>query len=229
MENRQFDAGKPTLTWMPPEGSSNGLVCIRTRLLTVDRVVAAGVDEQQLALTAGTYNWQARGALSKKVRRRERSQEDEERAEREKEAEARRKRVRRVNFDQEDRDALRELARSRDDGTRLPLDATPDGLREIAIDGTPHSAKEAGVKLRKLTQTFYERLMDPRFYGVTNDELADVMVATEFWDRQLHTSEAGKWSWGLRRLKRHGGSIGNILWSGCSDSDFAAAAALYNV
>ena len=109
----------------------------------------------------------ARGALSKKVRRRERSQEDAERAEREKEADARRKRVRHVKFEKEDRDALCKLARSRDDGTRLPLETTPAGLRETAMDGTPRSAKAAGMQLRKLTQTFYEQIMDPRFYGVT--------------------------------------------------------------
>jgi hypothetical protein len=235
MENHHLSQlSKPTLTWMPPEGSSTGLVCIRTRHLTADRVVAAGVDSQQLALTAD--NWQARGALSKQVRRRERSKEDAVRAQREKAVEARRKRVRRVNFEKEDRDALRKVARSHDDGTRLPLEATPGGLRETAIDGTPHSAKAAGAKLRKLTQTFYERLMDPRFYGVTENELADVMVETEFWDSRTQDRDSsaaghGEWDWGLRRLKRYGGSIGKwkILWSGCSDSDFAAAAALYNV
>ena len=221
MENRQLShLSKPTLTWVPPEGSSTGLVCIRTRHLTLDRVVAAGVDEQQLALTTGADNWVARAALLKKVRRRERSHEDAERAEREKAAEARRKRVRRINFDKEDRDALRKLARSHDDGTRLPLEGTPNGLRETAMDGSPRSAKEAGRKLRKLTQTFYERLRDPRFYGLTEDELVDVMVKTDTWVTTWSRPEApnGEWSKCWRSLKRYGGhDRGHVM--GASDSD----------
>ena len=41
------------------------------------------------------------------------------------------------------------------------------------MDGTPRRAKAAGTQLRKLTQTFYERLF---FMGVTEDELDAVEV-----------------------------------------------------
>ena len=63
---------------------------------------AAGVDEALLELTAGADNWVERRALSKKLRRTETHQGATQKA-----AEARRKCVRRVNFEKEDRDALR--------------------------------------------------------------------------------------------------------------------------
>ena len=147
-----------------------------------------------------------------------------ERAECEKAAEARRKRVRRVNFEKEDRGRLRKVARSRDDGTRLPLEATPEGLRETAMHGSPRSAKEAGRKLRKLTQTFYERLRDPRFYGVTDEDLSNCVVKTQFWDGQ-----DGQWATGTRLLKRYSGrfvssdSHGYYVSSDWSESDAAVS------
>ena len=143
------------LTWVKPEHSTTGLACIRTRLITNERLVAAGIDEKKNELTA----WDARRLLSKQVRRQERKLErnaDEDATR--KQAEARRKRMRRVVFDNEDRNALRKLARSCNDGTQLELEPTPEGLRETAKDGTPRSAKAAGAKLRKLTNTFYSRL-----------------------------------------------------------------------
>ena len=70
--------------------------------LTKDRLAAAGVDEALLELTAGADNWVERRALSKKLRRTETHQGATQKA-----AEARRKCVRRVNFEKEDRDALR--------------------------------------------------------------------------------------------------------------------------
>ena len=110
------------------------------------------------------------------VRRAERAKEDSERAEREKEAEARRKRVRRIEKEKEDRDAMRELARSRCDS--LPLEATPAGLRETAVDGTPRRAKAAGAKLRELTVSFYQKLTSPRLYNMEPVELGSVQVPT---------------------------------------------------
>ena len=115
------------------------------------------------------------------IHKRQRKRVDSEQARLHKEAEARRKRVRRVNFDKEDRDALRELANSLNDGSKLELPPTPAGLREMALDGTPRSAKAAGLKLRKLTRTFYERLKDTRFYGVTEKQLRHVEVKTKFY------------------------------------------------
>ena len=110
------------LTWMPPVHGQEGIVCIRTRMLTTERLVAAGIDEQKLAMTAGDDNWEARRALSKQVRRRERNQNDPA----QKQAEARRKRVRRVYFDKEYCDRLRKLASSRDDGIKPALELTPE-------------------------------------------------------------------------------------------------------
>jgi hypothetical protein len=143
------------LTWVKPEHSTTGTTCIRTRLIKTERLVAAGIDGKKNELTA----WNARRLLSKQVRRQERKLErnaDEDATR--KQAEARRKRMRRVVFDNEDRNALRKLARSCNDGTQLELEPTPEGLRETAKDGTPRSAKAAGAKLRKLTNTFYSRL-----------------------------------------------------------------------
>ena len=117
-------------------------------------------------------------------------------------AEARRKRVRRIDEGKEDRDALRELASSRACEAQesvLPLEATPAGMRETAVDGTPRSAKAAGAELRKLTQSFHERLQDPRFYDVAPEELEAVRVRVQVWD-----SREG-WRPGVRPLKRYGG------------------------
>ena len=116
--------------------------------------------------------------------------------------EARRKRVRRIEEGKEDRDALRELASSRACEAQediLPLEATPAGVREAAVDGTPRSAKAAGAELRKLTQTFYERLVDPRFYDVAPEELEAVRVQVRVWDN------CEGWRLGVRPLKRFGG------------------------
>ena len=113
------------------------------------------------------------------VRRAERAKEDPAHAEREKEAEARRKRVRRIELEKEDRDAMRELALSRCDS--LPLEATPAGLRETAVDGTPRRAKAAGAKLRELTVSFYQKLINPRLYNVEPVELGNVQVPTTCW------------------------------------------------
>ena len=112
--------------------------------------------------------------------------------------------MRRIEEGKEDRDALRQLASSRNDGTVLELEATPAGVREAAMDGTPRSAKAAGATLRALTQTFYERLLDPRFYNVEHDELERLQVATEFWDATSNRRDP-HWEMGVRPLKRFGG------------------------
>ena len=152
-------------------------------------------------------DWQRQETLREAgIHKRQRKSVDPEQAQLHKEAEARRKRVRRVNFDKEDRDALRELANSRNDGSKLELPPTPAGLRETALDGTPRSAKAAGLKLRKLTRTFYERLKDPRFYGVTEKQLRHVEVKTKFCPTDSQDFEK-EWTTGVRRLKQYGGSI----------------------
>ena len=130
----------------------------------------------------------------KAVRRAERRQENPERAALEGEAEARRKRVRRIELAKEDRDALRELASSRDCDA-LPLEATPAGLRETALDGTPRSAKAAGAQLRVLTQSFLMRLTDPRFYGFEHGELEAVSVPTEIWDNAPGRNRGHRQDW----------------------------------
>ena len=141
--------------------------------------------------------------VSKAVRRAERAANPVD-AQRIKESDARRKRVRRVDDGKEDRDALRTLANSCNDGTMLePLDATPAGLRETAMDGTPRSAKAAGARLRALTQTFYERMQTS--YGVTYEELLAVRVETELWDTSVPHRQG--WEKGTRPLKRFGGKL----------------------
>ena len=175
---------------LPAEWKSSNRhgVCVK-RLHTDERAAAAGFD--------GDYQESA-------VRRVERRQEDPERAALEREAEARRKRARCVELEKEDRDALRELASSRNElHEALPLEATPAGLRETAVDGTPRSAKAAGAQLRALTQSFYQRLTDPRCYGFKHEDLLSVQVRTESWQpRQF-------WESGVRNLKRVGGES---LW-----------------
>ena len=52
-------------------------------------------------------------------------------------------------------------------------------MRETAVDGTPRSAKAAGAELRKLKQSFHERLQDPRFYDVAPEELEAVRVRVQ--------------------------------------------------
>ena len=113
--------------------------CVKRRH-TDERAAAAGFDVDEEYCT-------------KAVRRVERAREDPERARREKEAEARRRGVRRIEEGKEDRDAIRDFASSRACDS-LPLEATPAGLRQTAIEGTPRSAKAAGAKLRELTQSF---------------------------------------------------------------------------
>ena len=70
------------------------------------------------------------------VARLERRKGDAAKAEAEMEVDARRKRVRRINDEKEDRDALRELASSRNDCAHLELEQTP----YAASDRTPHLA-----------------------------------------------------------------------------------------
>ena len=186
---------------LPAEWTSSNIygVCVK-RLHTDERAAAAGFDDE----------WS-----EKAVRRAERAQEDPERAALERDAEARRKRVRRIEDGKQDRDALRELASSRD--CDAPLAATPAGLRETAMDGTPRSAKVAGAELRALTQSFYERLLDPRFYGFEHEDLKNVKVTTEVWVR-AHSREVSRdsksvvfervtphWETGVRLLKLFGG------------------------
>ena len=97
------------------------------------------------------------------------------------------------------------------------INCTPAGLRETAADGTPRSAKAAGAELRQLTQSFYQRLQDPRFYGCEIEDLQKVQVPTEFWVR-AHSVEKSRdskqvvsewvqphWETGVRPLKRFGG------------------------
>jgi hypothetical protein len=128
-----------------------------------------------------------------------------------KQADARRKRIRRVQLDHEDRDRLRKLARSRDE-FKLELEPTPEGLRETAKDSTPRSAKAAGLKLRKLTNTFYERLLHPGYGGVTHEELEDVVVKSKAWDMN-GISIGGSWTTRTRRLQRYGSRIAGS-WPG---------------
>lgn len=187
---------------MPAEwtSSNHAGVCVK-RLHTDERAAAAGFD-------VDSYSAQA-------VRRAERAQEDPERALLAREAVARRKRVRRIEEGKEDREAMRELARSRDCDAN-PLEATPDGLRETATDGTPRSAKTAGEKLRQLTQSFYQRLLHPQHYGISHEEIQALSVPCTFWDqggsditvteraRSYHTRPAG-WVQGKRPLKMFNG------------------------
>ena len=183
---------------MPAEwtSSNHAGVCVK-RLHTDERAAAAGFD-------VDSYSAQA-------VRRAERAQEDPERALRAREAEARRKRVRRIEEGKEDREAMRELTRSRDCDA-VPLEATPDGLREAATDGTPRSAKAAGENLRQLTQSFYQRLVDPRHYDISHEEIQALSVPCTFWDQggyDITVSERGRrheqrnagWVQGKRPLK----------------------------
>ena len=112
----QFFLASTTALGLFPRGPVEALSCVRAMCrvgpslalhllggkLTKDRLAAAGVDEALLELTAGADNWVERRALSKKLRRTETHQGATQKA-----AEARRKCVRRVNFEKEDRDALR--------------------------------------------------------------------------------------------------------------------------
>jgi len=187
---------------LPAEWKSSNFygVCIK-RLHTDERAAAAGFDDDY---------------TGKAVRRAERRQENPEHAALEREAEARRKRARRIELGKEDRDALRELASTRNCDA-LPLEATPASLRETALDGTPRSAKAAGAQLRALTQSFYERLTDPRFYGFEHEDLPSVQVRTEFWQRQHYVRRdrlgggtvleqvPAHWESGARNLHRFGG------------------------
>ena len=74
------------------------------------------------------------------VARLERRKGDAAKAEAEMEVDARRKRVRRINDEKEDRDALRELASSRNDCAHLELEQTP----YAASDRTLHLRSPAG-------------------------------------------------------------------------------------
>jgi hypothetical protein len=172
------EVGLHTTGWSGEDG------CFRKRH-THERAAAAG--------------FEANGWRPKAVRKAERRC-DPEVARRQKEADARRQRVLRIEERKEDRDALRKLARSRDDGTMLELEPTPEGLRMTATDGTPRSARAAGAKLRDLTQTFYQRLMDPRFYNVSHEQLEEVQADMEFYD-----ATANEWTTSTRPLKLFGG------------------------
>ena len=94
----------------------------------------------------------------------------------------------------DDRYALREVARSRGDGTRPDFEQTPAGLRETAADGTPRRAKAAGAQLRQLTLSFYHELYT--FYGVTSEELEALCVNAKLWDKL-----GNQWVMGTRPLK----------------------------
>jgi hypothetical protein len=183
-------------------------ICARSVARRSDGKVVQVVHERSMNGASASHR------LSKAVRRAERAREDPEQAKLDRAADAQRKRVRRIEDGKEDQDALRELSRSRDDGTVLALESTPDGLRETATDGTPRSAKAAAAKLRKLTQSLYERLMDPRFYDVTSEELKAVRVRTEFWDAS-HPTRQG-WETGTRPLKRFGGKARVDTESDCT-------------
>ena len=196
-EREAAAAAKALVSWTGANG------CVK-RHLTAERAAAAGIQVERYFdadgdKVQGRYCGQVSNRISKVVRRVERAADPEE-AQRMKDAEARRKRVRRIEEGKEDRDALRELASSRNDGTMLELEPTPAGLRETATDGTPRSAKAAGAKLRALTQTFYERLLDARVYGVTHNELSALRVETEYWDKS--DTRRQHWETGTRPLKR---------------------------
>ena len=51
-------------------------------------------------------------------------------------------------------------------------------MREAAEDGTPRRAKEAGAKLRRLTDSFYSRLVS--IAKCTPEEFAAVKVPSVF-------------------------------------------------
>lgn len=196
------ELGLHTTEWSGTAMWSSERDCVKKHL-TSERAAAAGVDVDRYFDADGVKRgYKVSGNLSKVVRRRERSAEDPERAQRDKEAEARRKRVRRIEDEKEDRDALRALARSRSDGAKLELEDTPAGLREIATDGTPRSAKTAGTKLRALTQKCYELLMHPTLCGIAHEELREVRVETDFWDKSDPTRQ--HWGKRVRPLKRFG-------------------------
>ena len=84
------------LTWVPSEHST--AQCIRTQMLTTERLEAVGIDGQKLALTEAAPYYKPRRALSRQVRRRERSMHNPEDAAQKKQADARRKRIRRVQL-----------------------------------------------------------------------------------------------------------------------------------
>ena len=201
-ERRAKAAAKALVTWT---GRCQRQPCVK-RHLTAERAAAAGVDVERYFDADGSQlpyrgsNSRRSRRICKAVRRGE-LKANVEQAQSMRAAEAQRKRVRRIEEGKEDRDALRELASSRD--CDFPLEATPAGLRETAVDGTPRSAKAAGAQVRKLTQTFYDRLLDPRFYGVAHEELKSVHVRTEFWDRSVPYDQ--HWENGVRPLKRYGG------------------------
>ena len=164
------------------QSSNHAGDCVK-RLHTDVRAAAAGFQD----------DWSA-----KAVRRAELKQEDPERAQMDKAAEARRKRVRRIEDGKEDRDAMRTLSCSLNE--EMPLESTPAGLREAATDGTPRSARAAGMKLRQLTQTFHQRLLDPRLYGATNEQLETLRVPTVFWTAEAECARQ-RWVQGSRPLK----------------------------
>ena len=72
-----------------------------------------------------------------------------------------------------------------------------------AADCTPRSAKAAGADLRKLTQSFYVRLMT--LYRVSPEELETVEVSAQAYQM----SESG-WRHTMRPLKRFRGKRGVV-------------------
>ena len=70
---------------------------------------------------------------------------------------AQRKRLRRISLEREDRDALREVARNmaRSRGDLPELEATPAGLHEAAMEGTPRSARAAGAKVPTVVPRYH--------------------------------------------------------------------------
>ena len=114
-EREAAAAAKALKTWTGKKG------CVR-RFLTAERAAAAGLDWTDYFDEDGSPFIES-NTISKAVRRAERAADAEE-ARCIKESEARRKRVRRIEEGIEDRDALRQLASSRNDGTILELEAT---------------------------------------------------------------------------------------------------------
>ena len=126
-----------------------------------ERAAAAGIDVKRYFDADGVKLAQS-NCISKAVRRAELAA-DPEQAKHYKDAEARRKRVHRIEEGKEDRDALRMLNHSRGKEGLQSLPSTPEGLREVATDGTPRSAKIAGATLRELTFSMHSALVTGAF------------------------------------------------------------------
>jgi hypothetical protein len=147
-EEEKPEPAEPAVSWIGSDPF--GRPCVK-RYLTAERAAAAGVNVERYFGADGDtleyYSVRVSNRLSHAVRRAERAAaDDEQQTQRAKAEEARRKRVRRIQEGKEDRDAMRELARSRACDA-LPLEPTPADVRRTALQGTPRSAKEAGAQL----------------------------------------------------------------------------------